>query len=411
MGQAQWRQDRSVPDSSHPDGRLAWFRDGRRDPAAQAAAVEPEPEPAEGECRLGLYSPREFADRADVGGAGPVRLNIRHICGENMLDGVGHCERFPRSVAAVLEQFNTVLTWIFIAELALKLLGLGVAKYFADGFNAFDFVIVMFSIVELLMPLLGGSGGGNSAMSALRGMRLFRLFKLARSWKGMRKTLHTLAVAAGTMGTLLIVWAMIMYISALLGQQWFGRRFKFVKTESPRSNFDSFLPINHEPGVGSFLVVFQMISTENWNIILYNAIMAHMGEDSVMMWSGVVITIAIVYIGNYIVMNLFISILLQGFDEDDDDDDDDAPEEEDEEELEAPLPPVLGPAARTMRSFRRLLGQDSAAWSPTLQTGSMRGSMRGIRDGTASEVGLFNREVVRQFAAVRPPSPTPPRPV
>ena len=61
-------------------------------------------------------------------------------------------------------------------------------------------------------------------------------------------------------------------ISALLGQQWFGRRFKFVKTESPRSNFDSFLPINHEPGVGSFLVVFQMISTENWNIILYKNI-------------------------------------------------------------------------------------------------------------------------------------------
>ena len=84
MGQAQWWQDRSVPDSSHPDGRLAWFRDGELDPAAQAAAVEPEPEPAEGECRLGLYSPQEFAERADVGGAGagaaqhPAHLRGKH---------------------------------------------------------------------------------------------------------------------------------------------------------------------------------------------------------------------------------------------------------------------------------------------------------------------------------------------
>ena len=42
---------------------------------------------------------------------------------------------------------------------------------------------------------------------------------------------------------------------------------RFEKTDAPRSNFDYFLP--GKLGQGAFLTIFQIISTENWNMVLY----------------------------------------------------------------------------------------------------------------------------------------------
>ena len=50
-----------------------------------------------------------------------------------------------------LEVTNIVLTFSFIFEMAVKIIGLGCAGYFHDRFNCFDFFIVCTSIIELLV--------------------------------------------------------------------------------------------------------------------------------------------------------------------------------------------------------------------------------------------------------------------
>ena len=74
----------------------------------------------------------------------------------------------------VLDIFNLIFNTIFIIEAFLKIVGLGAKDYFKAKINCFDFLIVLFSIMELLMD-----GGGG--VSALRAFRLFRVFKMARS--------------------------------------------------------------------------------------------------------------------------------------------------------------------------------------------------------------------------------------
>ncbi|EKX44430.1 hypothetical protein GUITHDRAFT_72189, partial [Guillardia theta CCMP2712] len=229
------------------------------------------------------------------------------LCG----DDLSQCPDFPTSLNAVLDNVNLSLTIIFVIEMVLKWIALGFKQYFSDGFNVFDCFVVIASTVELIIGALSTSGSNGSSLSALRGLRILRLLRLAKSWEEMRRIMTSLGRAISSLGPVTIFWVMFMYMFALLAMQFFGGNLKYNKTDSPRSNFDSFVP--SELGHGSFFIVFQIISTENWNTIMYNSMTA-VGSSSP--WNCL-LTIFIVAFGNYIVMNLFISILLQGFGETD----------------------------------------------------------------------------------------------
>lgn len=89
----------------------------------------------------------------------------------------------PNAEYVALELINLILTYLFIAEMVIKLIGLGVKDYARDKFNIFDAIIVILSIVEMLIDAVSGSSATGGAISAFRGVRLLRVFKLARSWK------------------------------------------------------------------------------------------------------------------------------------------------------------------------------------------------------------------------------------
>lgn len=54
-----------------------------------------------------------------------------------------------------LDCASTALTWLFVAEVALKLLGLGVWGYFSDAFNAFDLLVVALGLLEMALTVRG----------------------------------------------------------------------------------------------------------------------------------------------------------------------------------------------------------------------------------------------------------------
>ena len=125
----------------------------------------------------------------------------------------------------------------------------------------------------------------------------------------MQRVLRTLIFALASLGPLCILICLFMYIFALLGMQLFGGKFRFSKTDLPRTNFDSFFP--SRAGHGAFLAIFQILSTENWNNIMYCGMV---GFQMSPLYS--LFFIVVMLIGNYMFMNLFISILLQGIGQD-----------------------------------------------------------------------------------------------
>lgn len=96
---------------------------------------------------------------------------------------IDHYEMSERLIN-ILYYVNLILTIIFVVEMVIKIIGLGIRDYLRDGFNIFDSIIIIIGLLEYF-------GIGNKAATVLRSFRLLRIFKIVRSWSGLRKLLKT----------------------------------------------------------------------------------------------------------------------------------------------------------------------------------------------------------------------------
>ena len=212
----------------------------------------------------------------------------------------------PQWLSSQLEAANVLLTLAFLAEMVLKHAGLGAPRYWADAFNAFDGTIVILSVLELVITWFDVDVGVNT--SVLRAFRLLRVFKLARSWRGLQQVLSCLTNSVAGLSNLFILLGLIIFIFSLLGMQFFGDRYTPAAgfDEPPRTNFDSI--------VKAMLTVFVVMSGENWNDVWADS------KQAVGAWCAVYF-VSIVVLGNFVMLNLFVAILLGGLPESDDEDD------------------------------------------------------------------------------------------
>lgn len=211
---------------------------------------------------------------------------------------------------------------IFIIEMLLKLFALGFKYYFYDKFNIFDMIIVIISIVEFSIAppsfmLADVNESKTSGVSALRTFRLVRLFKLARSWTSLQELLRTLSKSLDDILNFAVLLLLYLFIETLMGMQFFANEFHFdpisnyavniddpfyPECDIPRSRYDSFYY--------SFFTVFQHLAVDNYNLVMYDQ------RRATNTWSEVY-TFNLIIIGNWVVLNLFLAILLGNFDSND----------------------------------------------------------------------------------------------
>ena len=111
------------------------------------------------------------------------------------------------------------------------------------------------------MPSLG--------VSVLRCVRLLRIFKVTKYWTSLRNLVASLINSMRAIASLLLLLFLFIVIFALLGMQVFGGKFNFPDTAKPEANFDSFWQ--------SLLTVFQILTGEDWNEVMYDGINAYGG--------------------------------------------------------------------------------------------------------------------------------------
>lgn len=126
----------------------------------------------------------------------------------------------------VLTQLNNVFTWIFIVEMCLRLLAVGVKKYLSDKMSVLDGSVVMLSIIEMVAEAAGGSGGASS-LQAFRTVRVFRTFRILRVTRLLR-ALRSMQVIVGVIGRsfmdffyIACLMFLFVFIYTLLGRQIF----------------------------------------------------------------------------------------------------------------------------------------------------------------------------------------------
>jgi len=295
----------------------------------------------------------------------------------------------PAGLRQANEGINFGLNAYFVLEMVIKVTGFGMREYVKDQMNIFDGFVVVISCIEVLMGFVSSTGGGGY-LSVLRSFRLLRVFKLARSWKQLNQIITTMIKSLASISYLSLILLLFMFIFALLGMQLFG--FEFVSCEGygleeskmncpagwndmcPK-HFDCYAPCpaaqlgewvtfddsgfggicrqysgdkwnrkkrkneyvesehltwlgrsdyarhNFDDIYWSFITIFQILTGENWNEVMYD------GMRQVNIWTSIYF-ILLVVVGNYIILNLFLTILLDNFGAGSDDDDDEEGEEE-----------------------------------------------------------------------------------
>ncbi|KAM7063718.1 sodium channel protein type 10 subunit alpha isoform 3-T3 [Molossus nigricans] len=227
---------------------------------------------------------------------------------------------------------NIVFTVFFTAEMVFKIIAFDPYYYFQKRWNIFDCIIVTVSVVELAMAKKG-------SMAVLRSFRLLRVLKLAKSWPTLNTLIKIIGNSVGALGNLTMILAIIVFVFALVGKQLLGESYRVnwgnvSIDEKARWHMMDFFH--------SFLIIFRILCGE-WIENMW--VCMEVGDKSICL----VLFLTVMVLGNLVVLNLFIALLLNSFSADNLT----APEEDGEmNNLQVALARTQAFGHRTMKTLR-----------------------------------------------------------
>ena len=200
----------------------------------------------------------------------------------------------PDTLKLVLNS-NYIFNGIFISEFLIKFSGLGPIIFFSDPFTYLDVFIIGFAILDMATPESSDTNSSaNKISSQLAFLRVFRIFrvlrltKVLRKIKAMKKIIRGIKTSLENVSYIILILLIFILIFQLLGMS--------LLNSNP--NYQTFL--------ASFYWTFQVLSVENWNNCLYELMPSYS--------LSVLYLVVWIFLGNYILFNLFISVLLESFD-------------------------------------------------------------------------------------------------
>uniref|UniRef100_I3JBE0 Voltage-dependent N-type calcium channel subunit alpha n=1 Tax=Oreochromis niloticus TaxID=8128 RepID=I3JBE0_ORENI len=201
----------------------------------------------------------------------------------------------PEWLTYALYLAEFVFLGLFLVEMSMKMYGLGPQNYFHSSFNCFDFGVIIGSIFEVVWAAM--KPGASFGISVLRALRLLRIFKVTKYWNSLRNLVVSLLNSMKSIISLLFLLFLFIVVFALLGMQLFGGQFNF-EDETPTTNFDTF--------PAAILTVFQILTGEDWNAVMYHGIESQGGVHGGMFSS--IYFIVLTLFGNYTLLNVFLAI-------------------------------------------------------------------------------------------------------
>ncbi|XP_011497163.1 PREDICTED: voltage-dependent T-type calcium channel subunit alpha-1G [Ceratosolen solmsi marchali] len=208
----------------------------------------------------------------------------------------------PEELTVVVEISNIVFSAVFAVEMLLKIIAEGPFGYISNGFNVFDGIVVVLSVVELCQSFVE-ERSGSSGLSVLRTFRLLRILKLVRFMPNLRRQLFVMLRTMDNVAVFFSLLVLFIFIFSILGMNLFGCKFCETMSggsdiECDRKNFDSLL--------WAIVTVFQILTQEDWNVVLFN------GMQKTSHWAALYF-VALMTFGNYVLFNLLVAILVEGF--------------------------------------------------------------------------------------------------
>ncbi|AFU58824.1 putative ion transport protein [Candidatus Nitrososphaera gargensis Ga9.2] len=175
---------------------------------------------------------------------------------------------------------HTAVVMVFIVEAGMRLGALcpKPQDYFKDGWNSFDFAVIVLSLIPVTGPFA----------TIARLIRLLRVTRLVTKSKELRAIVSTLVRSIPSIFNILILLGMLFFIYAIIGYHLF-------------SNVD---PQRWSSFLASLTTLFQVITLEGW-IDITEPIVSQLGPLYWLYFATFIV------IGTFIIINLFISVIVR----------------------------------------------------------------------------------------------------
>lgn len=248
-----------------------------------------------------------------------------------------------------LKKINMVFVVIFTVECVLKMLALR-QYFFTNGWNIFDFVVVILSIVGkicwfvhdqklyyvfaeiprnvLVMSLLFSTGTfvsevikyffSPTLIRVVRLARIGRILRLIKSAKGIRTLLFALMMSLPALFNIGLLLFLVMFIYAIVAMS----QFAYVKKEAGIDDM-----FNFETFGSSMLCLFQITTSAGWDGLLSpilnkgppdcdpgkdnpgTQVKGDCGNPTI----GIIFFVSYIIICFLIVVNMYIAVILENF--------------------------------------------------------------------------------------------------
>ncbi len=200
-----------------------------------------------------------------------------------LLLGLETIPALAEGYGAWLDWANWLIIAAFVLEAAVKITAVAPRwrRYFGDGWNVFDFTVVLLSLVP---------STGETAMIA-RLARLLRVMRLISAIPELRVIVTTLLRSLPQIGHIFLLMGIVFYIYAVAGYQLFH-------AHDPEHWGN--LPI-------ALLTLFRVVTLEDWTDVMYTAMELHPA-----MW---IYFVSFVVLGTFVIINLFIAVVLNNLEQ------------------------------------------------------------------------------------------------
>ncbi len=145
----------------------------------------------------------------------------------------------------LIKALDTLCLSIFVIELLAKIIAYR-GRFFRDGWNIFDFVIVAISFVP------AGQG-----LTALRALRILRVLRLVSSAPRLRRVVEGFITALPGMGSVFLLMALIFYIGSVIATKLFADSFPEWFGTLSQSGYS----------------LFQIMTLESWSMGIVRPVM------------------------------------------------------------------------------------------------------------------------------------------
>ena len=178
-------------------------------------------------------------------------------------------------VGGLLHVLDVVALAIFVVEIVLKLVALG-GRFFRDGWNVFDFLVVAVSLVPAAGPF-----------SVLRALRVLRVLRLINRMPALRRIASAIVGAIPGIGAIAALMGIVFYVGAVMATMLFGDAFPEWFGSVPASLYS----------------LFQVMTLESWSMGIVRPVM----EVFPQAW---MFFVPFILASAFVMLNLFVAVMV-----------------------------------------------------------------------------------------------------